>query len=184
MGQITKQHDFATGTVANPSEVNQNYDDIISFLNNDVVHRDGSKEFSGIPTLPGVDPSSDNHATRKSYVDRLLNLAAKVLGRSGSYGGGYGPSATTQLQVGTVIANTDGAGNHRVNYQFPFPSGTICVLLGNGDGNINGTVGRSWPMVQFPDNAGFTAHWVQTQVTPSTSLANQTVRLNYVAFGW
>jgi hypothetical protein len=32
---------------------------------------DGSVAFTGIPTLPGIDPSIGNHATRKSYVDTV-----------------------------------------------------------------------------------------------------------------
>lgn len=70
---------MATATVTYPSlqngvdsdanEINQNYADILSFLNTEVVHVDGAKAMTGALSLPASDPTGDNHAARKLYVD-------------------------------------------------------------------------------------------------------------------
>lgn len=62
-------HRFQPNTLAKGGEVNQNFTDIINFIVNNVIQRDGSLSFSAIPSGPDQDPSSDNQFVRKKYVD-------------------------------------------------------------------------------------------------------------------
>lgn len=66
---ITKVYDFTAGTTIRASEVNQNFDDLFNEVNTNMIHRDGSVAFTGIPSGPASDPTTDNEFTRKAYVD-------------------------------------------------------------------------------------------------------------------
>lgn len=66
--QVT--YTFAPQTLIESQEVNQNFQDIIDFLNLQVMHRDASAAFSNVPSGPtGQNPTSDDHLVRKAYVD-------------------------------------------------------------------------------------------------------------------
>lgn len=80
MATATVTHDFVAGTLIESAEVDQNFTDLANFLNTEAIQRDGSVAFTAIPTLPSSDPTSDNQATRKLYVD---NKFRGVLGRVG-----------------------------------------------------------------------------------------------------
>lgn len=76
MANFDVRYTFTANTTARSDEVNTNFAEIETFLNNEVVHRDGSTSFSGIPTLPADNPTSSNHAVRKAYVDWTAALRA------------------------------------------------------------------------------------------------------------
>jgi hypothetical protein len=63
---------FTALTKAQAAQVNQNFTNLVTFLNTDVVHVDGSKSMTGALTLPNSDPTNANHAARKSYVDAAV----------------------------------------------------------------------------------------------------------------
>jgi hypothetical protein len=69
MASLATTYTFSSGTRAKSAEVNQNFTDVVNFVNTEVIHRDGAVAFTGLPTLPATDPTTANHATRKSYVD-------------------------------------------------------------------------------------------------------------------
>jgi hypothetical protein len=62
-------YNFTALTQATAAEVNQNFDDLVTFLNDDVIHVDGSKAFTAVPSGPASNPTTDNQLTRKAYVD-------------------------------------------------------------------------------------------------------------------
>jgi hypothetical protein len=66
---------FTALTKAQAAQVNQNFTNLTTFLNTDVVHVDGSKSMTGALTLPNSDPSNNNHAARKKYVDDAIKLS-------------------------------------------------------------------------------------------------------------
>jgi len=61
---------FAAGTLIESAEANTNFQDLVSFLNTQAIHKDGTIAFTGTPSGPGSDPVSDNQYARKLYVDR------------------------------------------------------------------------------------------------------------------
>ncbi len=84
------------------SELNSNYSSLVSFLNTSTVHTDASKAFTGVPSGPATDPTTDNQLTRKKYVDdRTKGLLGyhHVLGDSTAAG-------TTQVDMGVSFAFT------------------------------------------------------------------------------
>jgi hypothetical protein len=68
-------HNFVQGTPSVADDVDDNFTDIVTWINANATHLDGSKAFTGVVTLAGVDPSLPNHAVRKAYVDALNLLS-------------------------------------------------------------------------------------------------------------
>ncbi len=57
--------DFVAGNPAVGDQVDQNFSDLVAFLNTHVIHKDASIAFTGIPSLPsGTDPSTDHHVAK------------------------------------------------------------------------------------------------------------------------
>ena len=88
------------GNYTDADEVNQNFTDLVNFLNNNVVHVDGSNAMTGILELPATDPTTSNQATRKSYVDAIdTALTRKVPTITGTQIG-----TATSYASGTTVA--------------------------------------------------------------------------------
>jgi hypothetical protein len=69
MATASVSNSFTGGTTAVAAEVNENFDDIVSFLNEQAIQKDASLAFTSIPSGPDSNPSSDNQFARKKYVD-------------------------------------------------------------------------------------------------------------------
>lgn len=67
---VSVTYNFVAGTDAVADNVDTNFNDIVSWVNTNAVHLDGTKAFTGIPSGPSSDPSSANQLTRKAYVDK------------------------------------------------------------------------------------------------------------------
>lgn len=69
MATASVSYTFVNGDPNDGPQVSQNFTDLVTFLNNSVVHKDGSTTMTGALVLPASDPTTANQATRKSYVD-------------------------------------------------------------------------------------------------------------------
>lgn len=79
MATLNIQHTFVAGTPAEAQQVNQNFTDVRTFVNTQVVHKDGTNPFTVMPVLPSGLASAvttNAHASNKAYVDSAA-LAAK-----------------------------------------------------------------------------------------------------------
>ena len=76
MATVSVTYTFTNGTDADADEVNQNFTDLVTFINTDVIHRDASVAFTATPSGPASDPTTDNQLSRKKYVDD--QVATKV----------------------------------------------------------------------------------------------------------
>jgi hypothetical protein len=94
MATASVTNTFVALTTAEAAKVNTNFTDLVSFLNTNVVHKDGSVTMTGQLTLPGSDPSTSNQAARKAYVDTLGYV-------------GYDSAYTAQTGVTGVTDITD-----------------------------------------------------------------------------
>jgi len=111
---------FTNGTNADGVQVNSNFSSILSFLNTEVIQRDASVAFTAIPVLPGSDPTLDNQAARKSYVDKVVPAGVVT-----QYAGTTAPS-------GWVLC--DGSAYSRTNAAYSRLFNTISTTYGPGDG--------------------------------------------------
>lgn len=66
---VAVTYNFTAGTPAVADDVDQNFTDVVNWINANAVHLDGSKAFSAIPSGPATDPTTANQLTRKAYVD-------------------------------------------------------------------------------------------------------------------
>lgn len=66
---------FTAGTSAVASQVNTNFSEVVSYINTNSVLSDATVAFTQVPSGPSTDPSSNNHLTRKLWVDRQVGSA-------------------------------------------------------------------------------------------------------------
>jgi len=69
MATLSIPNSFTNGTNADALQVNANFAAVATFANTEAVQRDASVAFTAVPSGPGVDPTTVNQLTRKSYVD-------------------------------------------------------------------------------------------------------------------
>jgi hypothetical protein len=71
MANLIVTNTFVAGTDALAAEVNQNFTDVRTFVNTQVVHRDGTNAFSVAPTMPSAAAAVTvaGHVANKAYVD-------------------------------------------------------------------------------------------------------------------
>lgn len=93
MATAAVTYTFTPNTTILSAEANTNFSDLVSFLNNSVMHRDASAAFTAVPSGPSTDPSTDNHLARKKYVDDSI---------TGLY---TAPAAYTPSHTGITVGN-------------------------------------------------------------------------------
>lgn len=59
---------FANDTVMESAKVNENFQDLVDFLDAEVIHADGAVAFTGNVVGPFM-PTTDDHLTKRAYVD-------------------------------------------------------------------------------------------------------------------
>lgn len=67
-------NNFVSGTTAVADDVDQNFTDIVNYVNTNAIIKDGTLAFTGVPSGPATDPTSANQFTRKQYVDDRVGL--------------------------------------------------------------------------------------------------------------
>ena len=79
MSAATVTYDFVNGTTAVADNVDQNFTDILNYINSNCIVRDGTTQMTGALSLKAsTDPTADDHAARRKYVtDRLPVLSSK-----------------------------------------------------------------------------------------------------------
>jgi microcystin-dependent protein len=135
MATAAVTYTFANGTNADGTQVNSNFTSVVNFLNTEVVQRDASIAFTAIPSLPATDPTTDNQAVRKAYVDSLI--PAGVITQYGALTAptgwvlcqGQALSRTNPLysRLWNAIGTNYGAGDGTSTYNVPNLQGRIPV---------------------------------------------------------
>lgn len=118
MPTLIKQFTFVADTNIAPNQVNANFDDIVSFINNSLIHKDGSRAMDAHLSLVAANPTTDNQAARKAYVDSQMNAATGVANTAQTAANNAQGSANTALdrvpnkiRWGFVSGTTNGAGD-------------------------------------------------------------------------
>jgi hypothetical protein len=180
MATLTKQHTFTMATDSSADEVNQNFDDLVDFVNGSVIHKDGSVAFTSVPSGPATDPTTTNQLTRKAYVDAGDKLRLLVDSMSTTNVNGVAtPGTGTQLRYipGSVSATVQAGFTNYIDVTLPgsgFPTNILMVLCTVGD-NVN-----------MPTAPLFTADQTKTEFRVYTpgSTNGSPIRINYLAVGW
>lgn len=72
---LTIPNTLTNGTNADASKVKQNFDEVASYVNTNAILKDASVAFTGVPSGPATDPTTDNQLARKAYVDAEITAA-------------------------------------------------------------------------------------------------------------
>jgi microcystin-dependent protein len=85
-------------TPADAAEVQDNNDDLVGYLNTEVITRDGRVRMAAPLQLVDAEPVSADDATRKSYVDALLPVGTMMM-----YGSMNPPAGRWKLCDGSTL---------------------------------------------------------------------------------
>jgi len=213
MTAVAKTYTFVPGTTIEAAQANQNFDDIVGYINSEVIVRDASKAFTAIPSGPGTDPSTSNQFTRKQYVDDADALRAKLDGTTAFTGIPSGPNSdpTTDNQfarkkyvddktkfrptvntegqifkTGESVVSTDAFGHATISFAAAFPTAIDTILLTNNDA----TVPSQFLSVHARSASSFTVRCYTAAVVADgfggfalQRATNQSVRVGYIAIG-
>ena len=184
MATAAVTYTFTAGTQAQASQVNTNYADLVTFLNTNTVHKDGTVTMTGQLTLPS-DPTAAGHAARKQYVDdrtvRTLGYAQRTTNQTALYSdwwhdvGSLSVTATTlaghRIAVATGLRTVRGGTPDDLVYVGVLLDGTTRKQTANFQHPLWTTDAHLWT-VWTPSAA---SHTWKTQVFFQNSSANSTV---------
>lgn len=91
---------LANNTNADATKVQQNFDEIATYVNTNVVLKDASVAFTAVPSGPAANPTTDNQLARKKYVDD--SIAAVNLSVGGDLSGTTSNAQIVANAVGTT----------------------------------------------------------------------------------
>ena len=154
MASLAVTYDFVEDTSIDPDQMNQNFTDVIDFVNTSVVHADGSIAFTGIPSLPASDPTTANQASRKSYVDSAIAAAVAAasvvpVGALFAWSTATAPtgyllcygqavSRSTYSGLFAVVSTLYGVGDGATTFNLPDLRGRVVAALDNMGGSDAG----------------------------------------------
>ncbi|HEX5015996.1 MAG TPA: phage tail protein [Actinomycetes bacterium] len=87
-------------TPADAAEVEHNNTHLVDYINTELISRDGAVAMTSPLQLSG-DPTSDNHAARKGYVDSLLPVGTMMM-----YGSTVAPAGRWRVCDGSALSTT------------------------------------------------------------------------------
>jgi hypothetical protein len=135
MATASVTHTFSTGGTILASQHNTNNSDLVSFLNNETVHKDGSVAMTGLLSLTGTDPSTANQAARKAYVD-AGNLLNPRIDSDGTVQAGVSYISGTHqpwVQGASENLTPNGSGEDTITFPRAFPTGLAAVVVTMGE---------------------------------------------------
>lgn len=126
MAVASVTYTFVPLTLIESAEANTNFQDLVTFLNNQVIHKDASVAFTGTPSGPAADPVSDNQFARKAYVDGSICVLRRAWSLASSSASQLIDSFTVEVARGVTGASTGitvlTTGNYRVGFSMQAPS--------------------------------------------------------------
>ena len=213
MSAVSKTYTFVPATDIESAEVNQNFDDVVNYVNAEVIVRDASKAFTAIPSGPGTDPTSPNQFSRKQYVDNADNLRAKLDGTTAFTGIPSGPAsdpttdnqftrkkyvddntkyrpsmaATGQIiKAADSVVTTDAFGHATVTFPTAFATALDTLVVTSGDAGVP----TQFMSIHAKSLSNFTVRCFTNVVVADgfggfslQRAASQGVRVSYIAIG-
>lgn len=115
MAEAVLPYTQTNGTTADATKVQASDAALRDFINTELVHRDGSKSFTGLPELPTTSPGTNN-PVRKGLLDSLLLLKLTV------------ETSGLVVKMGSASTAVDGSGNATVIFGAAFPTSIVAVF--------------------------------------------------------
>lgn len=147
MAAVSVTNTFTALTPAVASEVNRNFTDLVDFANDNTVHRDGSKPFTGEVSMGSFKITNVSSGVAANDAVNVAQLGGALpAGFIGMYGSDVAPSAAWLL--------CDGAAYSRSSYPDLFAA--IGTAYGVGDGATTFNVPDMGARFPFGATAGST----------------------------
>lgn len=123
---VAVTYNFVAGNPAVADNVDQNFADIVTWINTNAVHLDGSKAFTGAPSY-AADPTSANQLARKSYVDSVsggpigsvMMFAGSTAPTNYLFCRGQAVSRSTYATLFALVGTTYGSGDGSTTFNLP-----------------------------------------------------------------
>jgi hypothetical protein len=213
MSIVTKAYTFAPATDIESAEVNENFDRLYNYINNDVIVRDASMAFTAIPSGPGTDPSSANQFARKAYVDQRVKIDGTTAFTGIPSGPATNPTTANQftrkqyvddsavtpltfrpsmaatgqiIKAADAVVTTDVFGHATVNFVGAFPIALDTVVVTSGDAGVP----TQFMSIHAKSNSNFTVRCFTNAVVADgfggftlQRAVSQGVRVSYIAIG-
>lgn len=172
----TVTNTFVQGTPANAPEVNTNFTDLLTWINTNAAHLDGAKSFTGLVTLPASTPTNANHATRKAYVDALVESPIFKFAREKWTVTASAPTGTVAVDVQTTAIayfTSNTSANWTINLRGD-GSTTLNSLLAVGESATVAFVATNGATPYYPttiqvDGSSVTPKWIGGAPTAGTA---------------
>ena len=142
---VSVTYSFTAGNPARASEVNQNFADLVSYINSSVMLTSGVA-FTQTPSGPASDPTTDDQLARKLYVDNAVKART-----------GFG------MQRPTTTAQITDANFNASAYQVFSEASWVVGTAGTVDVLVWAT------MTISNNNAATTGDWVLEYTTDATA---------------
>lgn len=144
---LVKTYTFITDTTILPDEVNQNFNEIVSYINSNVALLEGAA-FTGGVVLPAGDPATINSAARKQYVDDKVSVAqaAAISSANGTSAAALAAKAllVPYINAGVGSGTTNGSGDitfaHGMTSTPLFAAVSLINDGGSGVGQLTATL--------------------------------------------
>lgn len=197
MSVITRLYNFVNATASNADQVDAEFDQILAFLNSNVVHKDGTVAMTGQLILTG-NPTVMLGAAPKQYVDAMVTTPA-LPGVVVMWGGagvpvgwlecnGQAVSRAVYATLFAAVSTTHGAGDGSTTFNVPDFRGR--APFGNGTMSPGGVVpwtpGSKWGSEWLQSHLHTVPSIYDAQDTPHThsGKAGQLSEGSFSADGW
>lgn len=79
---VSVPYNFVAAAPSIADDVDANFDSLVTWINTNAAHLDGSKAFTGTPSGPASDPTTSNQLVRKAYMDAQVLLKKSMVRRA------------------------------------------------------------------------------------------------------
>ena len=213
MSAVSKTYTFVPATDIESAEVNQNFDDVVNYVNSEVIVRDASKAFTAIPSGPGTDPTSPNQLARKQYVDQRVKIDGTTPFTGIPSGPNSNPTTENQftrkkyvddsavtpltfrpsmaaagqiIKAADAVVTTDAFGHATVTFPTAFATALDTLVVTSGDAGVP----TQFMSIHAKSNSNFTVRCFTSVVVADgfggfalQRAASQGVRVSYIAIG-
>ena len=165
MSTLSIPNDITNGATSDATKVQANFDAIETFANDETLKKDGSTTATGLLTLLASDPTADDHAARKKYVDDEVTAALARVGGEWTdedSASTYTHNATTVVVFDTEVSDTDAIGTAGGN--------TFTVPTGKGGLYAMSAMASTWYTGAAP---GLSSHVCNIVVNGTDTYASQ-----------
>jgi hypothetical protein len=138
MSNLNVTNTFANGSTADADDVNQNFADVVDYINQEVIVRDGTVQMTGALPLLDAAPTSGNQAVR---ADDVYNVPAARVWRSSSQT--IGNNAVQNIPFDTELLDTADMFDSGANTRLTIKRAGLYVVAGEIAWEANSTGGRA-----------------------------------------